>query len=102
MNKTHISKLTLDALGHFRYRKTNLKSLLHIIWTFVFNGVEIPYGVFLGEVINFLIVAAAMFFFIVKFLGWMMNVKKEEPVVVLTKQEELLIEIRDLLKAKAS
>jgi large-conductance mechanosensitive channel len=43
-----------------------------------------------------------MFFFIVKFLGWMMNVKKEEPVVVLTKQEELLIEIRDLLKAKAS
>jgi len=29
-------------------------------------------------------------------------VKKEEPVVVLTKQEELLIEIRDLLKAKAS
>ena len=31
-----------------------------------------------------------------------MNVKKEEPVVVLTKQEELLIEIRDLLKAKAS
>jgi large-conductance mechanosensitive channel len=32
----------------------------------------------------------------------MMNVKKEEPVVVLTKQEELLIEIRDLLKAKAS
>ncbi len=71
-------------------------------WTFVFNGVEIPYGVFLGEVINFLIVAAAMFFFIVKFLGWMMNVKKEDPVVVLTKQEELLIEIRDLLKAKAS
>ncbi len=71
-------------------------------WTFVFNGVEIPYGVFLGEVVNFLIVAAAMFFFIVKFLGWMMNMKKEEPVVVLTKQEELLIEIRDLLKAKAS
>jgi large conductance mechanosensitive channel len=71
-------------------------------WTFVFNGVEIPYGVFLGEVINFLIVAAAMFFFIVKFLGWMMNVKKEEPSIVLTKQEELLIEIRDLLKAKVS
>ena len=31
-----------------------------------------------------------------------MNVKKEEPSIVLTKQEELLIEIRDLLKAKVS
>lgn len=69
-------------------------------WTFVINGVEIPYGLFVGELINFIIIAAAMFFFIVKFLGWMMNMKKEEPVVVLTKQEELLIEIRDLLKAK--
>ena len=71
-------------------------------WTFVINGVEIPYGIFLGEVINFLIIAAAMFIFIVKFLNWMMNVKKEEPVTVLTKQEELLTEIRDLLKAKSS
>lgn len=36
-------------------------------WKFVVNGKEIPYGLFIGEVVNFLIVAAALFFFIVKF-----------------------------------
>jgi large conductance mechanosensitive channel len=49
-------------------------------------------------------VAAAMFIFIVKFLGWIMRLKKEEeaaappPAPALTKDQELLSEIRDLLK----
>jgi large conductance mechanosensitive channel len=38
-------------------------------WKLVIAGKEIPYGLFLGEVANFLLVAAAMFIFIVKFLG---------------------------------
>ena len=38
----------------------------------------IPYGKFLGDVVNFLIVAAALFLFLVKFLGWIMRQKKEE------------------------
>ena len=69
--------------------------------TFHIRGHEIPYGKFLGDVVNFLIVAAALFFFIVKFLGWIMKVKKEEakaPPPPLTKDQELLAEIRDLLK----
>src|SRR6185369_2128740 len=42
----------------------------YIGWKWVINGKEIPYGLFLGEVVNFLLVAVAVFFFIVKFLGW--------------------------------
>jgi large conductance mechanosensitive channel len=69
-------------------------------WKATINGVDTPFGLFIGELVNFLIVAAAMFFFIVKFLGWVMNFKKETaPPAGLTKQEELLTEIRDLLKA---
>lgn len=68
-------------------------------WKFVVNGKDIPYGLFLGEVVNFIIVAAALFFFTVKFLGFIVRSKQEEPpAVVLSKDQELLIEIRDLLK----
>ena len=49
--------------------------------------------------------AAAVFFFIVKFLGWIMKLKKEDaitppPPPPLTKDQELLGEIRDLLKVR--
>lgn len=59
----------------------------------------VAYGQFIGEVVNFLIVAAVLFLFIVKFLGWVMKSKKEEAVAPppLTKDQELLTEIRDLL-----
>jgi large conductance mechanosensitive channel len=69
-------------------------------WKFVMNGKEVPYGLFLGEVVNFLIVAAALFLFIVKFLGWVMHTRKEEGPPPLTKDQELLIEIRDLLRGE--
>jgi large conductance mechanosensitive channel len=65
-------------------------------WAFTIGAATIPYGKFLGDVVNFLIVALALFFFTVKFLGWVLQTKKEAPV--LTKDQELLIEIRDLLK----
>jgi large conductance mechanosensitive channel len=67
-------------------------------WKFVINGKEVPYGLFLGEVVNFLIVAAALFVFIVKFLGWVMHTRKQEGPPPLTKDQELLVEIRDLLR----
>jgi large conductance mechanosensitive channel len=50
----------------------------YLAWVWIVNGTEIPYGLFLGEVVNFLIVAAALFIFIVKFLGWLMKSKKQE------------------------
>jgi large conductance mechanosensitive channel len=71
-------------------------------WKWEINGKEIPYGLFLGEVVNFLIVALALFIFIVKFLGWIMRTKKEEAAAPPppTKDQELLMEIRDLLKQR--
>lgn len=67
-------------------------------WKWTVGGTEIPYGLFIGEVVNFLIVAAALFFFIVKFLGWVLKSKKEDAPPPPTKDQELLTEIRDLLK----
>src|SRR5438128_975507 len=71
-------------------------------WKWVIDGKEVPYGLFLGEVVNFLIVALALYVFIVKFLGWVMRTKKEETAALppLTKDQELLTEIRDLLQNK--
>ena len=60
----------------------------------------IPYGAFIGDVVNFLLVALALYIFIVKFLGFIMRAKKEEGPPPPTKDQELLMEIRDLLKAK--
>ncbi len=75
-------------------------------WKFTVNGSDILVGQFLGEVVNFLIVALALFLFIVKFLGWIMRAKKEEaaaaPPPPPTKDQELLSEIRDLLKSQAT
>ena len=72
----------------------------YLDWKWVVQGKEVPYGLFLGEVVNFLIVSLALFLFIVKFLGWVMRAKKEEVAAPppLTKDQELLVEIRDLLK----
>jgi len=60
----------------------------------------VPYGLFIGEIVNFLIVAVALYFFIVKFLGMMMKSKEEEAAgpAPLTKDQELLTDIRELLK----
>jgi large conductance mechanosensitive channel len=73
-------------------------------WKWHFRGQEILYGQFLAEVVNFVIVALALFLFIVKFLGWLIRTKKEEVAAVppLTKDQELLTEIRDLLKHQES
>jgi large conductance mechanosensitive channel len=42
-------------------------------WKWMIDGKEVPYGLFLGEVVNFLIVSLALFLFIVKFLGWVLR-----------------------------
>lgn len=77
----------------------------YLDWKLVLGGKEIPYGLFLGEVVNFLIVALALFLFLVKFLGWISALKRQPEVEAapsapeLTKDQELLTEIRDLLKS---
>ena len=61
---------------------------------------SLKYGIFIQSIIDFLIIAFSIFLFI-KFLSRFK--KKEEEVKVevkIDKQEELLTEIRDLLKAE--
>ena len=73
-------------------------------WKIVMGAKEVPYGLFIGEVVNFLIIAAVLFIFIVKFLGWVMKSKQKEVAVAPappapTKDQQLLAEIRDILKS---
>ncbi len=71
----------------------------YLTWKWVINGKDIPYGLFLGEIVNFLIVALALYLFLVKFLSWVTRAKKEEAAAppAPTKDQELLTQIRDLL-----
>ena len=69
-------------------------------WAFAFHGKAVPYGRFIGDVVNFLIVARwQLYLFIVKFLGWIMRFRMQQAQAPpLTKDQELLTEIRDLLR----
>jgi large conductance mechanosensitive channel len=67
-------------------------------WKWTVAGKDVFYGQFLAEIVNFLLVALALYIFIVRFLGWLMHTKKADPPPP-TKDQELLTEIRDLLKA---
>ena len=71
-------------------------------WKWVINGKDVPYGLFIGEIVNFLIVALALYLFIVKFIGILMKNKQEVATAPapLTKDQELLVDIRELLKNK--
>jgi large conductance mechanosensitive channel len=77
----------------------------YLAWKWVIGGIDVPYGLFIGEVVNFLLVAAALFIFIVKFLGFVMRAKKAQaaaaPPPAPTRDQELLAEIRDLLKQRS-
>jgi large conductance mechanosensitive channel len=59
----------------------------------------VPYGLFIGEVLNFVIIALVLYLFIVKFLSLVMKAKETAPPAP-SKEETLLAEIRDLLKAQ--
>ncbi len=70
------------------------------------EGVTIPYGSFIGGIVDFLIVAVVVFLVMKKFLGFMQNMRKKEEEAPAappappepTAEEKLLTEIRDLLK----
>lgn len=58
-------------------------------------------GNFVNTTFQFLIVAAAIFFIIVKPLGKLRKAEEKKEEIKANRQEELLEEIRDLLKKKA-
>ena len=64
------------------------------------GGSSIPVGLFIGELISFVVTAFALFLFFKKILGAIIKAKEAAPPPP-TKDQELLTEIRDLLKAQA-
>jgi large conductance mechanosensitive channel len=76
----------------------------YLEWKLIVGEKVIPYGLFLGELLNFLLMAFALFLFIKKFLGFIIQEKAQEAAAPPppTKEQELLAEIRDLLKQRAA
>ncbi|XRG78050.1 large-conductance mechanosensitive channel protein MscL [Rossellomorea sp. GAMAL-10_SWC] len=65
---------------------------------------EIKYGSFIQTVVDFLIISISVFFFVrlINRLSFRKKEAEESKPVVPTKEEALLIEIRDLLKEQVS
>lgn len=74
----------------------------YLEWKLTVGEKTIPYGLFLGEILSFLLIALVLFIFMVKIVGMFSRTKEEETAAPppLTKDQELLSEIRDLLSAK--
>ncbi|WWB85765.1 large conductance mechanosensitive channel protein MscL [Priestia aryabhattai] len=71
--------------------------------SFTVGDATVLYGSFIQTIVDFLIVAFSIFLFIRLFNRFKRKEeeKVEEEVAVLSKEEEILTEIRDLLKAEA-
>lgn len=71
--------------------------------SFTVGDAKVLYGSFIQTIVDFLIVAFSIFLFIRFFNRFKRKEeeKVEEEVAVLSKEEEILTEIRDLLKAEA-
>lgn len=90
------------AMGGGKEAGEGLKSLAFT----TAEGVSIPYGNFIGGIVDFLIVAIVVFIVMKKFLGFMQNMRKKEEEAPAappappepSAEEKLLTEIRDLLK----
>ncbi|HET9251818.1 MAG TPA: large conductance mechanosensitive channel protein MscL [Candidatus Eisenbacteria bacterium] len=74
----------------------------YVNWKFVAGEKEIPYGLFLGEVVNFILVAFAIFILLVKLVGSMIKKRTTEAAEPPAPSAEvtLLTEIRDRLPAR--
>ena len=74
-------------------------------WKLTIGEKEVPYGLFIAELVNFLVVAFALYLFIVKFLKAVMQDRKAAaaaaPPPPPAPEVVLLGEIRDLLKARS-
>ena len=67
----------------------------YIGWKIAVGAKEVPYGLFLGELVNFVIVAFALFM-VIKGMNRMKKEAAPAPAGP-TKDQQLLTEIRDLL-----
>lgn len=70
--------------------------------SFTISGTEFPVGDFIGALFTFVATAAAVYFFVVvPYNRALATFVKEEEPDSMTKDQELLVEIRDLLAKRA-
>lgn len=70
-------------------------------WSFKVCGKEFPLGIFIADVVTFLIVSFFLFIFIKKLLFFIFE-EKEEVKKEMTLEQKTLIEIKNLLKKLAN
>ncbi|SEM25619.1 large conductance mechanosensitive channel [Chryseobacterium taichungense] len=93
--KSFVDDIITPLLLNPALEKANVKNIAELSW----GGVK--YGNFLSSVISFLIVAFVLFLLIKGVNSLNKKPKEEAPAApVLTEDQKLLMEIRDLLKAK--
>ena len=77
----------------------------HLVDGKLVDAKNIAYGQFLADMLNFVVVALVLFIFFKKLMGWIMRSKQQEAIAAtppLSKDQQLLTEIRDLLKQKTA
>ncbi len=103
-----VNDIIMPIFGHLT-AGMDFKSLKYVLSEAVMNGdvvvkpeAAINYGTFIQNIINFLIIAFSMFFAIKVVMNGLKKKKEEEAEEAPAgpTQEELLAEIRDLLKEK--
>lgn len=104
-----VNDIIMPIFGHLT-AGMDFKSLKYVLSEAVMNGdvvvkpeAAINYGTFIQNIINFLIIAFSMFFAIKVVINGLKKKKEEEAAEEAPAgptQEELLAEIRDLLKEK--
>jgi large conductance mechanosensitive channel len=105
VNNIIMPLISLAMPGNISYEKLNLVLASHMDDGKLVIDKAIYFGKFLADVLNFIIVALVLFIFIKKFLGWAMRAKQQDAVAAappLSKDQQLLTEIRDLLKQRAA
>lgn len=90
-----LDNIVSPILGFFNYGGFN--GLTLTLWK-----AELRYGAFLNDVLNFVIMAAVVFLMVKAVRSISEKFKKEAPPAAPSKEEVLLTEIRDLLKAQAA
>ncbi|SMP36202.1 large conductance mechanosensitive channel protein MscL [Chryseobacterium profundimaris] len=92
--KSFVDDIITPLLLNPALEKANVKNIAELSW----NGVK--YGNFLSSVISFLIVAFVLFLLIKGINSLNKKPETAPPPPVLTEDQKLLTEIRDLLKTK--
>jgi large conductance mechanosensitive channel len=94
--KSMVDNLVMPIIGAIPLGDGGYKT-----WVVHLGRSPIPIGILLADLLSFVITAFALFIIFKKVLGLIVKAKAEAPPPP-TKDQELLMEIRDLLKAQAS